>query len=210
MFSLQKLFGKDEKFFDLLESSAEQGCQSVKALIHLLKHKEDGDASLEEFIATRRKDKNITEEITTLLCRSFVTPLEREDIEALAAALYKIPKTIEKFGERLLISRQHLGNEDFSKQVAVLEMATNTLLEMVASLRKHANVVVMNELNRNMQRLEGEADKLMLDLLKELYSGKYEPLVVIILRNLYELLEKVIDRCRDAGNVVFHIVLKYS
>ena len=50
----------------------------------------------------------------------------------------------------------------------------------------------------------------MFDLLNDLYSGKYEPLQMIVMRDLVELLEKVIDRCRDAGNVIFQIVLKNS
>jgi uncharacterized protein Yka (UPF0111/DUF47 family) len=50
----------------------------------------------------------------------------------------------------------------------------------------------------------------MMGLLKDLYSGRYEPLRAMVIRDLYELMEKVIDRCRDAGNVVMHIVLKNS
>jgi len=209
MFSLQRLLGKDDKFFDLLEASAEQGCASVRALIELLK-KSDTERSLEEFILTRRKDKRITEEISAQLCRTFITPLEREDIEALSAVLYKIPKTVEKFGERLLISKHALGAENFDKQIQILENATSTLLAMVKAMRQKPKLELVKEQNDRLQHLEGEADKYMLELLKDLYSGKYEPLKVIILRNLYELLEKVIDRCRDAGNVVFHIILKHS
>ena len=58
--------------------------------------------------------------------------------------------------------------------------------------------------------MEGEADEQMLVLYKDLFSGKYEPVQVMLLKDLYELLEKMIDRCRDAGNVVAHIVLKNS
>jgi hypothetical protein len=50
----------------------------------------------------------------------------------------------------------------------------------------------------------------MLDLLKDLYSGRYEAVKAMVIRDLYELMEKAIDRCRDAGNVVMHIVLKNS
>jgi hypothetical protein len=56
--------------------------------------------------------------------------------------------------------------------------------------------------------VEGDADKLILEVLKDLYSGKHDPTRVMALKDLYELLEKVIDRCRDAGNVIVHIVLK--
>ena len=70
--------------------------------------------------------------------------------------------------------------------------------------------IKIKELNERLQVIEGEADKLMLELLRDLFSGKHDPLKVIALKDLYELLEKVIDRCRDAGNVINHIVLKNS
>ncbi|MBL9132355.1 MAG: DUF47 family protein, partial [Verrucomicrobiaceae bacterium] len=66
------------------------------------------------------------------------------------------------------------------------------------------------EHNAKLQKIEGDADKFVLALLKDLYQGNHDPLRVIMLRDLYDLLEKVVDRCRDAGNVLSHIVLKYT
>jgi uncharacterized protein Yka (UPF0111/DUF47 family) len=63
-------------------------------------------------------------------------------------------------------------------------------------------------MNDRVQSIEGEADEVMLDLLRDIYRGKYEPLQAMMVRDLYNLLEKVIDRCRDCGNVISHIVLK--
>lgn len=209
MFSLQRFFGQDDKFFNLLEASAEQACHSVTTLIAMLKQPH-AERHLDEFIQTRRKEKRINEEITEQLCKTFVTPLEREDIEGLSDALYKIPKTVEKFGERLLICQDKCEGVDFGQQTRILEEATTTLSQMVKGLRGKANLEKMRELNERLHFFEGEADKLMLGLLQDIYSGRYDPLQVIILRGLYELLEKVTDRCLDAGNVVFHIVLKNS
>ncbi|MFM8360489.1 MAG: pit accessory protein, partial [Verrucomicrobiota bacterium] len=101
MFSLQRLVGGDEIFFDLLERSAGEARESVQVLIKLLNA--PSASSLDDFALLRKKDKRITEEISERLTTTFVTPLEREDIEALSVALYKIPKTLEKFGERLLL-----------------------------------------------------------------------------------------------------------
>ena len=56
--------------------------------------------------------------------------------------------------------------------------------------------------------MESEADRLMLELLQELYSGKYDALRAIVIRDLYELIEEVVDCCRDAGNIVMHIMLE--
>jgi len=77
------------------------------ALLERLEQKESPQ-SLEEFVRSRRKDKEITQELTEQLCKTFITPLERKDIQALSAALYKIPKTVEKIGERVLICPQDL------------------------------------------------------------------------------------------------------
>ncbi len=209
MFSLQRLLGRSDKFYDLLEASAEEARQSVAALIELLKSPQDG-RSLEEFILRRRHTKQISEDLTALVCSTFVTPLEREDIEALSTALYKIPKTVEKFGERLLLSQSYLRAELFSRQATLLEQATDTVRQMVRQLRQRPHLDEIKEENDRLHHYEGEADKLILDVLRDLYSGKYEALQAIVLRDLYELLEKVIDRCRDAGNIIFQIMLKNS
>ena len=209
MFSLQKLLGRDDIFFDLLDKSAEEARESVRLLVQLLGAPGSGSTSLDEFALLRKKDKRITEELNTRLTQTFVTPIEREDIEALSTALYKIPKTLEKFGERLLLSRNQVGAADFSRQVQLLESAIDTVQQLVKHLRA-AKLDVVKEQNDKLQYLEGEADKLMMELLRSLYNGERDPIRVIALKDLYELLEKVIDRCRDAGNIVFHIVLKNS
>ncbi len=68
----------------------------------------------------------------------------------------------------------------------------------------------VKELNDRLQFIESEADTHMIILYKDLFSGKYDPIRVIMLKDLFELLEKMIDRCRDAGNVIAQIVLKNS
>ena len=213
MHFIQKLLGKDEKFFDLLEASAEEARSSVRLLVGLLEsigHRHDTKQTIEEFIQTRRKDKQITNEITEQLCKTFVTPLEREDIEALSSALYRIPKTVEKIGERVVISPIKFQGEQFQQHISMLDQATETVVSMVKGLRREKNLEKTRDRNERLQRIEGEADKLMVELLRELYAEQKDAVKVIVLRDIYELIEKVIDRCRDAGNVVFYIVLKYS
>src|SRR5437667_2901473 len=134
MFSLQRILGKEDKFFSLLEASAKEAHTSVQALIKLSTAL-DQPKVLDELVHSRRKDKQITQEISTAVYTTFVTALEREDIEDLSNALYKIPKTVEKFSERVLLSPQHVRGIDFSKQVSLLERAANLVLEMVKTLR---------------------------------------------------------------------------
>ena len=209
MISLQKFFGKSDIFYTLLEKSAEEARNGVQALKSLFEQPA-GAQSIEELILVRRKDKKITEEINEALCKTFVTELEREDIEALSNVLYKIPKTVEKIAERYVICSSKLAGCDFSRQLGMMESAADTVVEMVCELRKKLHLERMKDMNAKLQYVEGEADKLMLELLKDLYSGNHDPLRVIMLRDLYDLMEKVVDRCRDAGNVLSQIVLKYT
>ena len=206
---LRRLLGHDGRFFDLLEASAKEAQSSVQLLVNMMKQPDAGP-TMDEFIQARRKDKQITERISEQLCKTFVTPLEREDIEALAIALYKVPKTVEKFSEKYLLCRQHLNEIDFSRQLRILEQSTDTVAQMVTTLRKRPDLETVKDQNERLHDLEGEADKLIMALVVELYGGKHDPLKVIILMDLYETIEKIIDRCRDAGNVIFQIVLKYS
>ena len=212
MFSIRKFLGHDEKFFDLLEASAQQADNSVHHLVDLLTKLEHHESpqSLEEFVRSRRKDKEITQELTEQLCTTFITPLEREDIQALAAALYKIPKTVEKIGERVVIFPGELHGRSFTKHLELLDQAAETVLAMVKQLRKGTDAATAREQNARLQTIEGDADKLELELLHDLYHGNYDARQIVFLRDLYDLLEKVIDRCRDTGNIILQIVLKYS
>jgi len=209
MFSLQKLLGKEDKFYDLLEASADEARTSVKALVALTKDL-NNTAAPNEYAFARSKDRQITNQIRGAVYTTFITAIEREDIEALSNALYKIPKTVEKFGERVQVAPQLIKDVDFSKQVTLLEQATDLVLELVRSLRKGMDLENVRNLNDKLQFLESEADKHMVQLYSELFSGKLQTLQVIILKDLYELLEKIIDRCRDAGNVIAQIALKNS
>lgn len=209
MFSLQKLLGKEDMFFGLLEASAEEARSSVQALVKLSKDL-DKPAPLADFSYSRHKEKEITQKISAAVYTTFITAIEREDIEDLSNALYKIPKTVQKFTERALLAPQHVRGIDFSKQINLLEGATSIVLELVKALRDGMNLERVKELNDKLQFLEGEADRHMLTLYKELFCVPHDPVQVIVLKDLYELLEKIIDRCRDAGNVISHIVLKNS
>jgi uncharacterized protein Yka (UPF0111/DUF47 family) len=212
MFSIGKFLGHDEKFYDLLEASAQQADSSVHHLIDLLANLEKSESAsdLAAFAESRREDKRITQELTEELSKTFITPLEREDIQALASALYKIPKTVEKIGERILICPEDLHGHNFRRQVGLLDQAAEVVVAMVQQLRKGTHIHTAREMNARLQAIEGDADKLELELLRDLYHGDYSAKHVIFLRDLYELLEKVIDRCRDAGNVILQVVLKYA
>jgi uncharacterized protein Yka (UPF0111/DUF47 family) len=209
MFSIQKLFSKGDRFQELLEAAAQESHESVRLVIELMKSPRNTQ-NFDDLILARRSEKKISEQIRNELVNTFVTGLEREDIEALARALFRIPKSAEKLAERLCMAGKQLDGIDFSKQAEMLGKATNAVHEMIKSLRDLKDLEKMKGLNDRLQLVEVESDKHMNDLLREIYAGKYEPLRAMIIRDVNELMEKVVDRCHDTGVVVMHTVLKNS
>lgn len=209
MFSLQKIFGKERTFFSMFEAAidaAEQCAASLRAFI-VSPSKLD---VLERIHLERNRNKQICEEISQLAVNTFVTALEREDIEALATALYKIPKPVEKFAERYKVALQYVPEVKFEAQAETLIRAIGILGEMVRQLSKGNSLEYVRSLNARMQQVETEADMLENNLLHELYEQRQNALRVIIIKDLYELLEKGVDRCRDCANLITHIVFKNS
>ena len=213
MLSLKKLFGKDDKFFDLLEAGAEEARASVDLFARYLHKIAAGDGAagtLDEFITTRRKEKRIRHTMTEELSKTFVTPLEREDIEALSFALYRIPKQVEKIVERLSIYPGRVPHAAFQRQAELMLQAAEAVTFMVKQLRGGTHIEKIREANDRLQFAEGEADKVMLGLLKDLYHGPYDAKELVILQELYEMVEQAVDRCRNAGNIVVQVALKHS
>jgi uncharacterized protein Yka (UPF0111/DUF47 family) len=209
MFSLQRMLGRDDEFFALLEASALEAVRSVEALKQVL-NDPSAPPSLKGFIEARRKDKKITADISDLLFRVLVTSLERPDIEHLAEALYKVPKTVEKFAERYLISYGHVRDFDFTRQIVLMEESVRSVLEMVQAFRDQAGMAEIKRLDARIQRLENQADRVILSLLQQVYQLGADDVKPIILKDLIELNEKVVDRCRDASGVIARVVLKTS
>ena len=213
MFSLKKLLGHDDKFFDLLEAGAEEAKTSVELFARYLKkvaESQGAPVALDDFVQTRRKEKRIRHRMTEELSKTFVTPLEREDIEALSFALYRIPKQLEKIVERLSIYPGRVPHAAFQRQAELMLQAAEAVAFMVKQLRGGTHIEKIREANDRLQYAEGEADKVMLSLLKDLYHGPYDAKELVILQELYEMVEQAVDRCRNAGNIVVQIVLKHS
>ena len=205
MFSLQTIFGKGTQFYTLLEQAAAGAHDAAKALCVLVQDK-SSEPSLEAFKLARQRERDISEQISAALVTTFVTPLEREDIDALGTVLYKIPKQIERFADRYVLAVDRLRDIDFAPRARMLEQAAAVVHEMVRELR-HMKLEPMKAMYDKLRALENEADRLILELYRDLYSGQYDGMQVLLFKDFFEILEKAIDRCREAGVVVYHIVL---
>jgi len=204
---IEKLLGRDNEVFELLDASVSQAQRSILILADILRMPYQ-TSMVSELVQAKHKNKDIVNNINELLCKMPVTPLELEDIDVLSVAFYRISKNVAKFGTTFVACREHIKEVSLSPQMDILEQAIGTIVQMITSLRKHLNLEILKDLNEHLHDLEREADGLMSELTSELYNSKHEPLKIIIMLDLYERLEGIIDHCRDAGNSIFQIVLK--
>ena len=209
MFSLQTIFGKGDKFYGLLEQSAATVCESAKALHELLSKPGQGSV-MAGFTATRAREKALASQISEGLVNTYVTALDREDIAALNSALYKIPKTIEKFAERYEIVADRLAGVNFAQRALILERSSQVVEEMIGELRRGLRIDPVKKLQDRLQALESEGDRMLLDAYRTLYLEGGDAMRAMLAKDLFELIEKAIDKCRDVGNIVYSIVLKNS
>ncbi len=207
MFSLQRLLGRPNQFFGLLEQSAQASCDAAGAL-HTLVSTPTAAPKLDDFIAARRREKALALELEEMLTRIFVTPLEREDIESLSDRLYRIPKTIEKFAERYELTWSKIKDVDFASAAAMLKNATELVREMISGLKAYSELSELKSIDARLDQIEANASDLILESVRRLYASGDDELKVIIAKDLYDILAEAIERCSDIGSVLAHVVLK--
>lgn len=209
MFSLQRFFGKEKTFLGLLEEAAMESYSCALALRDFIAVPSDENA-LQRLHAARQNNKKCCEQINEMLVKTFVTALEREDIDALATALYKLPKPVIKFAERYNMARQYIDDVDFKEQAETVCQAGEIVVSIVKEIGKSNNLEFVRTLNSRIKQVETEADALEHRLLHKLFSERINALKAIMIKDLHSMLEKAVDRSRDVGNIVTHVVLKNS
>jgi len=209
MFSVQRALGRPREFFGLLEESASLGAESVAALRETLTRRGQ-KPSLDAFVAARRKDKEVIVRLDNMLTRVFVTPIEREDLHAVASQLYRLPKTVEKFAERYDIVWEKVADFDFALVAHMLESAARILVEMVQALSSNADLASVKALDARLSQIEADAGRVILDSLRRLYEPGGNPLREIIAQDLYHILSDCLDVCRSTGRTLALVILKNS
>ncbi|MEK0449415.1 MAG: hypothetical protein RL088_1683 [Verrucomicrobiota bacterium] len=209
---LLNFFGRDMRFFDLLENSAAEAKVGATLLGKLAATLGNGntDILLGDIAESRRKHKRIATEISEELTKVFMTPIDREDIENLSGSLYRISKTVEKAAERLTICPPGAKLGNLGKELGAIEHAATVVTTLVGQLRGGVTLANIKDAHERVQSLEGDADKQLLEHMRDLYRNETDARLLIFWKDLYDLLEKITDRCRDVGNDIFHIALKNS
>jgi predicted phosphate transport protein (TIGR00153 family) len=202
MFSL---FPKEEDFFLLFRRQAElvrESCDQLHEMMEKFDRLEERAKALKD--VEHRADL-VTHELFERLNRTFITPLERDDIHDLASGLDDVVDAAEAIGNRLLLFGIQQPRPEAVRMTSILVASARQIEQAVGSLKNLQNLMGFTiEINR----LENEADDISRQVVAELFSGEHEILDVLRWKEIYGRLENATDKCEDVANTIESIVIK--
>ena len=202
MFSL---FPREEDFFVLFRKQAalvREGCDLLFEMMDSFDRLEERAKQLKD--VESRADL-VTHEIFERVNRTFITPLEREDIHSLASNLDDVLDAAEAIGARILLFKVGKPGPEAIRMAKILAECSYQIEQAVDSLRHMNNLMAFTvEINR----LENEADSIGRLVTADLFSGRHEVLDVLRWKEIYGRLENAADKCEDVANTIESIVVK--
>ena len=202
MFSL---FPKNEDFFVLFRRQAALVRRGTDLLHEMMEKFDDLEARAKQLKEVEHEADIVTHELFERLNRSFITPLEREDIHDLASGLDDVLDAAEAIGTRILLFKITSPTPEARQLTSILARCGTQIEQAVDQLKELKNLMSFTiEINR----LENEADTISRQVVADLFDGTHELLDVMRWRELYGRLEGAADKCEDVANTIEAIVLK--
>jgi predicted phosphate transport protein (TIGR00153 family) len=202
-----RLVPKDESFYDLFERLTGVLVTASGVLVEAMSRAEAMAEHAKRLERLEHDGDQITHDIIARLNRTFITPLDREDIHRLATALDDVLDLMEAATERFILYKVPALRPEALQIAQVIQQQIRQVQQMIPKLRhlRHERIL---EHCIEINRLENVADRILRDAIAALFDGTPDPITVIKWRGLYELLEEATDKCQDIANTVEAIVLK--
>jgi predicted phosphate transport protein (TIGR00153 family) len=201
------LIPKERVFFDLFDEAGSNIRRVGELLDQLLREWPDEHGLRRELLICEQEGDRITHDIIHRLNATSVTPIDREDIYALAGALDDIVDLAEEVGDYLGLYNIEAPMQQAQEMAAVLRAACAKIGEALGRLGEMRG---LNDLFIEVNRLENEGDRIVREAIALLFAGGIDPTLIIRWKDLYERLEQAIDSCERAANILESVVMKHS
>jgi len=199
-----------QKFYDLLHASARNLAEAGEVLVDLMEHYQNVEMKTERIRELEHKGDAITHEIMAALHKTFVTPIEREDIARLADHLDDVLDYVEEATAAMRIYEVP-GPTAHSVELAdIVRLMTIKVEDAISRLRDHRHLRDILPYCVELNRLENVADDLFRKAMAELFRSEVSSSEIIKWRDIYSELEAATDRCEDVANVLEGIVLRHA
>ena len=199
---------KEDQYFTMFSQMTAKIQEAATTLVEMMGGSPDAFQALSKKIKSIEHEcDEITHGITTKLNKSFITPFDREDIYTLSVALDDVCDYIDA-AARAVVMYDIREVNDHSRTLALIILGLANEIDSAVGMLKKATGMKQHLLE--IQRLENDADEAYYRGIGELFKNTPDPIMVIKLKELYEILENATDRCESVGNIIESIVLKHN
>ncbi len=199
---------RDREFFDLFEEAGGNIVRAADLLDRMLRAFPDrGDDLARDILICEQDGDRITHDIIRRLNETFVTPIDREDIYELAAALDDIVDYTEEVADYLILYKIEAPMEQAQRLAHVLLQCARQIAEAMPRMRGFKD---LSHYTVEINRLENDGDRIVREAIASLFDNGIDPMVVIRWKDIYERLEQAIDATERVANILEGIVIKNS
>lgn len=198
---------KNEVFYELFEKCSDVSMQSAKLLNDILSSGVSEEA-LTHAKELKKESASTLRETFKKLNSTFVTPMEPEDIQKIISLINKITKRTVRVCMNLDLYNINNFNEYMKQHGTELFKATEELHSMIKTIKKVPQIKKVTASNLQMKKIEMRGDEIINSAVKDLFSGNYETIDVIKLKDIYKDMEVALDCCYAVSDEIMNIILR--
>lgn len=209
---LKAFLPKDKIFYSLFEQIGENLQGMSNAFVQALNEPnyDKRRAELEKLEDWEHKNDNLSHKVFVELGQNFITPFDREDIHYLATALDDVADFMYAAGKKIVTYNVAEPNDYMKKMALIVQESVQHLSVAVDHLRDMKNIRAITEACVKVNSLENEADDVYTASITDLFSSNLPAVEIIKLKDVYQDLEFITDKCEDATNIIESIIVKYA
>ncbi|MGH9423167.1 MAG: DUF47 domain-containing protein, partial [Thermoanaerobaculia bacterium] len=201
---------REARFFELFNAHATQIVEGGRSLAQLFTNFEASTVHAERIDAAEHSADKITHETISLLHKTFITPIDRDQIHQLINNMDDILDLIQDTAESIVLYDIRRVSPEAQQLAQICQMTCERVKVAVGLLSNLRHPEAILKTCEEIDRLESDADRVMRSAMSRLFREEPDVKQVIKLRSIYELLELITDRCEDVANIVEGIVLEHS
>jgi uncharacterized protein len=201
-----RLIPRETKFFDMFVEMAQNVIEGARLMKALLEDFRDVPAQIARLKDIEHRGDDMTHAVITKLNQTFITPFDREDIHRLASSLDDVLDLLNAAGDRIMVYKINAVTKEAAHLAGLILQQSEELAKAVAVLEKQHQSVLQHCVEIN--RLENEADRVTREAVGHLFDTEKDPIQLIKMKELYEVLELATDKAEDAANVLESVILK--
>jgi predicted phosphate transport protein (TIGR00153 family) len=205
-----RLLPHDKTFFSFFEQHGRKVVDGCRALLDMIDNPHALESQAHRVTQIEHECDEITHAVVECLHRTFITPLDRNDIYTLITRMDDVMDLVEAAADRFFLYQVTTMPPEAGDMARCLLLSTEHMLAAASGLREMSRPETIFEHCVEINRQENVADKILRTALARLFREEKDPVVVIKWKELYETLESATDRCEDVANIIEGVVLENS